>query len=144
MASADRVFGYLIGAANDANAMHKSCKVQGSQSYRTTCNTFANGAQVVAEADKTFAVEQYQVNNCETEGKQMSRSTILTVDGTCQNFYYNTGNVKKTVWYRAVQTTGDLNRPGVDPAPGGPKCVNNELDSGAQKGERCVEWEGKA
>lgn len=125
--------------------MDKSCQVQNSKAYRTTCNTFGNGAQVEAVADKEFVVEEYSVNSCDQiPGKQMIKSTVLTVDGQCQNFYFNNGNVKKTVWYRAVKTTGTLNRPGVDPAPSGPKCVNNQLDSGDQQGERCVEWEGKA
>lgn len=54
---ANQINSYLIGIANDANAMDKACRATGSQTYRTTCNTFGNGAKVEAEADKTFVIE---------------------------------------------------------------------------------------
>lgn len=111
----------MIGDANDANAMDKTCKVQNSKAYRTTCNTFGNGARVEAQADSTFVIEEYPVDNCDNiEGTEMTKSTVLNVGEGCQNFYYNSGGVKKSVWYRAVKTSSSLDRPGVGPEPTGP------------------------
>ena len=89
-------------------------------------------------------MEEFGVNNCDSiQGKPLSKSTVLTVDGVCRNFYYNDGTTKKLVWYKAVKTTSELNRPGVDPAPAGPKCVDNKIDTGDDKGKQCIEFESK-
>ena len=72
MAESDELFAHLIvnpsdeNDQNDQNGWDKACQVRNNRAQRTTCNIFGNGALVEAEADKTFVVEEFGVNNCDS------------------------------------------------------------------------------